>query len=360
MQLSDFDFDLPATAIADRPSEPRSASRLLVHDRAACSLRHLRAHDLPGLLEPGDLCVFNDTRVLPHRLVGQRTTGARVEVLILRRDGLRCEGFVKPLKKLRGDVSVPLEGGMLELRPLPEESVGLDGGRLCFELHPGEAADHERLRGADDPTGVVLEQVGRAPLPPYIARPDDEDPSIDRERYQTLFAARPGAVAAPTAGLHFDEELLQGLEDRGVRQARVTLHVGEGTFAPVRVDEVEDHRMHAEVFELPEATKQAIDETRARGRRVVAIGTTSARVLESCARDDGQVEARHGSTRLFLRPGRRFRVVDALWTNFHLPESTLLMMLATFTGHQRMLAVYREAVRNGYRFFSYGDVSLWL
>jgi S-adenosylmethionine:tRNA ribosyltransferase-isomerase len=344
LRVSDFHYDLPPELIALRPVEPRDAARLLVHERLPDRTRHLGVRDLPDLLAPGDLLVLNDTRVLPHRLIGRLPTGGRLEVLILERDADLGRGFVKPARKLRLGRAVELEGGRLRLVPL--EALG--GGLFRFRLEAAGGVDR------------ALEEVGRAPLPPYIHRADADDPAVDRERYQTVFARRPGAVAAPTAGLHFSPELLDRLEQRGIGRAFVTLHVGEGTFAPLRVEAVEDHEMHEEVYELPEATAAAIARTRARGGRVVAIGTTAARTLETCATGAGTVESGAGRTRLFLYPGRPLRVVDALFTNFHLPESTLLMLVAAFAGRERILRVYAEAIAARYRFFSYGDAMLLL
>ncbi len=346
MRVSDFHFDLPPDRIAERPVEPRDAARLFVHERAADRTQHRAVSDLPELLEPGDLLVLNDTRVLPHRLLGKLPTGGRLEVLILERDGSAGRGFIKPARKLRIGREVELEGGRLLL--CPEEDLG--GGVFRFGLRAPNRED----------VSAVLDEVGRAPLPPYIHRSDDEDPAADRDRYQTVFAKTPGAVAAPTAGLHFTAELLQRLEERGVGRAFVTLHVGEGTFAPIRVDAVEDHVMHREIYELPAATAEAVAATRARGGRVVAIGTTAVRTLETRARDDGLVTPGQGETQLFLHPGKELRVVDVMFTNFHLPESTLLMLVSAFAGRERTLRLYREAVAQGYRFFSYGDAMLLL
>lgn len=343
MHVTDFDFELPPTAIATAPMEPRDHSRLCVVDRQGGTEQHVQFVDLPGFLRAGDLLVLNDTRVRPWRLCGRRSTGGRVECLILSLHGERGEGFVKPSKKLEpGDV-VAMEGGAIAMHLLER----LDGGRWRFSL-----------RARDGDLAEAIERHGRAPLPPYIERDGDEDVLEDRERYQTVFARVPGAVAAPTAGLHFTERVFAALEARGVERAWVTLHVGEGTFAPLRSDVVEEHRMHAEEYELPEATAQAIARTRARGGRVVAVGTTSCRTLETCANDDRTVVAGRGASSLFLYPGRSFRVVDALITNFHLPKSTLLMLVSAFAGRERMLRIYREAIERGYRFYSYGDAML--
>lgn len=344
MRVADFHYELPPDRIATAPVEPRDAARLFVHERALDSSSHGRVRDLPDLLRAGDLLVLNDTKVLPHRLIGQLATGGRIEVLVLERSGGDCRGYVKPARKVRPGSPVPLEGGRIMMEP--DEDLG--GGLFRFRLaaRGGESIDD------------ALEAVGRAPLPPYIRRRDDEDVATDRARYQTVFARHSGAIAAPTAGLHFTTELLERLEERGIQRAFVTLHVGEGTFAPLRVDEVEHHRMHEEIFELTGGVAAAIERTRAAGGRIVAVGTTAARVLETCARSDGAVEPGAGRTDLFLFPGRPLRVVDVLFTNFHLPESTLLMLVAAFVGRERILRLYREAIERGYRFFSFGDAML--
>ena len=349
MRVSDFDFELPAEHIARTPVEPRDQARLFVHERATGVERHLQVFDLVELLAPGDLLVLNDTRVQPWRLRGRRATGGGVECLLLQVEGERAEAFVRPSKKLRVGDRLAMEGGALTIELL----AALGGGRWQLRL------------AANDGQGDVvaaLERCGRAPLPPYIEREagESEDVAGDRERYQTVFAREPGAVAAPTAGLHFTRELLDRLAARGVESAFVTLHVGEGTFAPLRTDVVEQHRMHSEQFELGEATAAAVAAARARGSRVVAVGTTSCRTLESCATADRLVRAQRGASDLFLYPGREFRVVDALLTNFHLPQSTLLMLVAAFAGLPRTLAMYREAIARGYRFYSFGDAMLLL
>ncbi len=341
--VTDFAFELPDELIAKAPAEPRDSSRLLHLDRTSGAVAHHRFTDLPDFLRAGDLLVLNDTRVRPWRLRGRRDTGGAVECLLLEVDGDVAEGFVKPSKKLRpGDV-VMMEEGALELTL--RESIG--GGR--WRLH---------LRAADGDVAATLERCGRAPLPPYIPRDGREDVQQDRERYQTVFARAEGAVAAPTAGLHFTPELLAKIAAVGVQTAYVTLHVGEGTFAPLRTEVVEEHRMHEERFDLPLATAEAVSRTRERGGRVVAVGTTAARTLESCATDDRLVVAGSGNTALFLYPGRPLRVVDVLLTNFHLPQSTLLMLVSAFAGREVVLSAYRQAVRERYRFFSFGDAML--
>ena len=341
--VSDFDFPLPPQLVATQPAEPRDSARLLVYDRATAAVRHQVFRDLPTFLRRGDLLVLYDTQVRPWRLRGVRATGGAVECLLLRLDGARGEGFVKPSKKLRPGDTVQMERGAIAITL--RESLG--GGRWQFDL-----------AARDGDVALALEACGRAPLPPYIARDGAEDAVRDRQRYQTVFARVPGAVAAPTAGLHFTPELLTALTAMGVHIAYVTLHVGEGTFAPLRTNVVEEHRMHAEGYELPEATALAVAAARARGGRVIAVGTTSCRTLETCARDDRTVAAGTGESSLFLYPGRPLRVVDALLTNFHLPQSTLLMLVAAFVGREEILRVYAEAIERGYRFFSFGDAML--
>jgi S-adenosylmethionine:tRNA ribosyltransferase-isomerase len=346
VQVSEFDFELPPRSIATRPAEPRDHARLLVHDRRQRTVEHTRVAELGRFLRAGDVLVLNDTRVQPWRLRGQRHTGGAVDCLLVRLDGDVGEALVKPSKKLRAGDVVPMEGGAIEL----VLRAALGGGRWQVQLRA--------------PAGTVeqaLERCGRAPLPPYIPRNETaggEDVAADRERYQTVFARVPGAIAAPTAGLHFTPELLAALQAAGVVTATVTLHVGEGTFAPLRTEVVEEHRMHAERYELPVATAAAIAAARARGGRVVAVGTTSCRTLETCARDDGTVASGTGASDMFLYPGRRFRVVDALLTNFHLPRSTLLMLVAAFAGRDEVLAIYRDAIARDYRFYSFGDAML--
>jgi S-adenosylmethionine:tRNA ribosyltransferase-isomerase len=343
--VSDFDYALPPHLVADRPVEPRDGARMLVHDRATRGNEHRTVADLPQYLRAGDLLVLNDTRVRPWRMRGTRATGGAVECLLLRVQGDVGEAFVKPSKKLHRGDELSMEDGAVTL--ILREPLG--GGRWSVEL-----------RAAAGDVGAAIERHGRAPLPPYIARDGREDVTADRERYQTVFARVTGAVAAPTAGMHFTPELLARLRASGVETAFVTLHVGEGTFAPLRTEVVEEHSMHAEAYDLPPATAAAVAAARARGGRVVAVGTTSCRTLESRARQDRTVEAGAGWSDLFLYPGRTFRVVDALLTNFHLPRSTLLMLVAAFAGRTEILDVYREAMAREYRFYSFGDAMLVL
>ncbi len=344
VRVDDFDFELPQDRIAKEPAAPRDASRLLVFDRESDRVEHRVFRDLPAVLRPADLLVVNDTRVLPWRLLGERSTGGKVEVLVIQKNGTECVGFVKPARKFKVGEPLSIEGGALTLIPRLDRGAGV----FEFSLMAPSTGDVD----------AVLARVGRAPLPPYIARAAEEDAAVDRARYQTMFAAKDGAIAAPTAGLHFTPDLLRRLQERGVLRADVTLHVGIGTFAPLRVQEVEHHVMHAEWYDLPVAAAQAVAGARRAGGRVVAVGTTAARTLEACADDQRGVCARSGSTDLFLYPGKSLRVIDALITNFHLPRSTLLMLVAALVGRERLLTLYREAIERGYRFYSFGDAML--
>ena len=365
MKTSDFDYDLPESAIAQEALEPRDSARLLLHRVESDTTEHCHVRDLPAILRAGDLLVVNDTRVRPSRLFGTRASGGRVELLLLgpvpqgtseSRAGGVWRAFVKPAKRIKAGETIELEGGALRARAIERrlDGEGEAGAEWTFELtdvrHPG--------RDIED----ALEESGRMPLPPYIRRERDDDPrsESDRERYQTVFAARSGAIAAPTAGLHFTRGLLDALGRSGIEVASVTLHVGVGTFQPMQVDELAHHVMHSEEYALPAATVEAIARTRARGGRVVAVGTTSARVLESCADETGRLTPGSGETRLFITPGRKFRAIDALLTNFHLPKSTLLVLVSALAGRERTLRLYREALAHGYRFYSYGDAMLIL
>lgn len=334
MNVSDFHFDLPDELIARYPMAERSASRMLALNGASGAVAHRQFRDLPDLLEADDLLVFNDTRVIPARLFGTKETGGKLEVLVERvvsEDTVLAH--VRASKALKPGQRVLLEDG--------SKLVMLDRDDALFRLQTtsGEAVLD------------LLERAGHMPLPPYVDRPDE---GADRERYQTVYAREAGAVAAPTAGLHFDQSIFDRLADKGIQTAFVTLHVGAGTFQPVRVDKVEDHVMHSEVATVPEATVEAIRRTRARGGRVVAVGTTSVRSLESASRG-GVVRPMQGETDIFITPGYRFQTVDAMITNFHLPESTLIMLVSAFAGYQNTMAAYRDAVAERYRFFSYGD-----
>ncbi len=335
-RLAEFDYHLPPELIAQRPVA-RGASRLLVL-AASGAERHREIGELPALLRPGDLLVANDSRVLPARLFARRRPGGgRVELLLVERLAeRRWTALARPGRRLK---------------PGTRLSVGAEV-ELTLE---GSDADGLVTLRADRPLGPVLERCGHVPLPPYIRRADEP---ADRERYQTLFARAPGSIAAPTAGLHFSRELLAALAGRGIELATVTLHVGPGTFQPIRGERIDEHRMAAERFSVPAPTAAAIDRARDRGGRVVAVGTTVVRTLETAALAGGRVAPGGGRSELFIRPGHRFRVVDLLLTNFHLPRSTLLLLVCAFAGRERVLAAYREAVAAGYRFYSYGDAML--
>jgi S-adenosylmethionine:tRNA ribosyltransferase-isomerase len=336
MRVADFDYALPEELIAQRPAAERSRSRLLHLDARTGALADLQFTDLPRLLEPRDVLVLNDTRVIKARLEGRKATGGRIELLV---------------ERLLGEREVlALVRASHPPRPGSELRVG-DGVRA--EVLARED-DLYRLRFADATVAELLERCGRVPLPPYITHAPD---ASDSDRYQTVYAERPGAVAAPTAGLHFDRAMLERLAAQGVRIARVTLHVGAGTFQPVRTESVETHRMHRERFEVPQATVEAIESARREGGRVLAAGTTALRALESAARG-GRLEATAGETDLFVYPGFGFRVVDRLLTNFHLPKSTLLMLVAAFAGAENIRRAYAHAIGQRYRFFSYGDAML--
>ncbi|PIE24509.1 MAG: tRNA preQ1(34) S-adenosylmethionine ribosyltransferase-isomerase QueA [Planctomycetota bacterium] len=345
MQRSDFQYELEPGRIAREPAEPRDGAKLLVCRRVDGALvEHAQVRDLPRFLRPGDRLVLNETRVLPHRLYGRRASGGRVQCLILRRDGDEALAFLKPSNKLRPGEVLSMEDGALEIELLEK----LGRGKHRIRLAAGEGVD------------LALERVGRAPLPPYIERdPEREDRELDRERYQTVFAREPGAVAAPTAGLHLTAELLAQLAEQGIASTRVVLHVGEGTFEPLRAEEIESHEMHEERFVLSEESAAELEDCKAAGGRVFCVGTTSARVLESCW-DGSRLVPGRGSTRLFLYPGKGPNFLDGILTNFHLPESTLLMLVASILGREETLALYEEAKRQGYRFFSFGDAMLIL
>ncbi len=334
--LSDFDFDLPAELIALRPAPARSASRLLHVDGS--TLDDLGFGALPDLLNAGDVLVFNDTKVVNSRLFGHKSTGGRVELML--------ERIVAP------------DEAWMQLRashpPKIDARIDLPGEATATVLERDGRFFRLRLT-ADMPFEAYLDRYGEVPLPPYIARPVD---ATDRDRYQTVYARDPGAVAAPTAGLHFDLPLLAQLEARGIELAYVTLHVGAGTFQPVDSEDLTQHRMHRERFSVPADTVAAIERARAAGRKVVAVGTTSLRALESSVAPSGRLEPGVAETALFITPGYRFRVVDRLLTNFHLPRSTLLMLVSAFAGYDSIRAAYTHAIRERYRFFSYGDAML--
>lgn len=334
MRVADFHFELPEHLIARHPLAERRASRLLVLEGESGSLNHGQFADLLDYLRPGDLMVFNDTRVIPARLFGQKASGGKLEILVERvLDTHRVLAHVRSSKS-----------------PKPGTQILIDGGGSAEMLARHDALFELRF---SEPVLPLLDRVGHMPLPPYIDRPDE---ASDRERYQTVYSdkGKAGAVAAPTAGLHFDEALLASIREKGVDMAFVTLHVGAGTFQPVRVERIEDHHMHSEWLEVTQAVVDAVAACRARGGRVIAVGTTSVRSLETAAQS-GELKAFSGDTSIFIYPGRPFHVVDALVTNFHLPESTLLMLVSAFAGYRATMAAYAAAVEHSYRFFSYGD-----
>lgn len=340
LKTSDFDYDLPEELIAQHPLAQRDASRLLVYDRKTGSVAHRVFHDLPGYLNAGDVLVLNDTRVIPARILGNKTdTGGKIEFLLLKRvDGDVWEALAKPARRAAPGTEFTFGGGRVRtvvLEALPE------GMRRIKLLYDGVFEE-------------ALDAIGSMPLPPYI-----HERLGDPERYQTVYARERGSAAAPTAGLHFTPELLGEVERKGIRVVRVLLHVGLGTFRPVAAEEVSEHKMHSEYYEVTEEAAAAINGARASGGRVVAVGTTSARTLETAAGEDGIVRSGRGWTDIFITPGYRFRAVDALVTNFHLPRSTLLMMIGAFAGsREEMLRVYALAVEEKYRFFSFGDAML--
>jgi S-adenosylmethionine:tRNA ribosyltransferase-isomerase len=341
MKRSEFHFELPPGLIAQQPLKRRSDSRLLRLSRDQGKYSDHRFAELPDLLEPGDLLVFNDTRVIPARLFAHKETGGRVEILIERLLGEQeCIVQLKASK-------TPRDGSLLLLEDETRlEVIGREGSFFRLRSQVG--------------VSELMERLGHVPLPPYI---DREDAAMDRERYQTVYARRPGAVAAPTAGLHFDESLIAALDRKGVERISLTLHVGAGTFQPVRVDDIEAHEMHAEYLEVPASVCAAVEAARARGGRVIAVGTTAVRSLETAAGNSGNgriLQPFRGDSRIFIYPGYQFLVVDGMVTNFHLPESTLLMLVSAFAGMDEIRAAYSHAIEERYRFFSYGDAMLIL
>ena len=384
--LSQFGYELPPDLIAQEPARPRDASRLMVLDRESGAIAHRRFHELPELLGPRDLLVLNDTRVIPAAFTARRATGACIEGIFLRvLDGglwevlLAGRGRLKmgetlSLVDLRGaDAARGGSGG--PPRPPSGELRGGSGGpprpasgelrggspdppRVCLVCRGEGGVWHVRPPAGVEPA-ELLGRIGRPPLPPYIRRKGEADDraAADRDDYQTIYARRDGAVAAPTAGLHFTPRVIEGLDARGIERVFVTLHAGLGTFQPVRVERLADHRMHEEYAHVSPEAAERINRARAEGRRIVAVGTTTVRALESAADEQG-VRAGSRWTRLFIRPPHRFRVADAMLTNFHLPRTTLLVMVSAFAGRERILAAYREAIRAGYRFYSYGDAML--
>ncbi len=349
MKLSDFDFDLPEELIALRPARPRPASRLLVARGDRIEDAHVR--DLPRFLKAGDILVFNDTRVIPARLFGERRRASRdgigiakIEVTLIERSGdAAWRALARPAKRLKAGDRLHFPGGLTA-----EINTKGNEGALCLHFdRTGPALD------------AAIDEAGVMPLPPYIAsrRPAD---SQDAEDYQTIFARHPGAIAAPTAALHFDEDLIAALDAAGVLQTKLTLHVGAGTFLPVKTEEISDHQMHSEWGRITADAARAINAAREAGGRVIAAGTTALRLLESAADEDGRIAPWQGETDIFITPGYRFRAVDGLMTNFHLPRSTLFMLVSALMGRERMQAIYAHAIAERYRFYSYGDSSLLL
>ncbi|EOI3467113.1 tRNA preQ1(34) S-adenosylmethionine ribosyltransferase-isomerase QueA [Cronobacter turicensis] len=339
MRLTDFSFELPESLIAHYPQAQRSACRLLSLDGPTGDLTHGTFTDLLDKLNPGDLLVFNNTRVIPARLFGRKASGGKIEVLVERMlDDHRVLAHIRASK-------APKPGAELLLGD--DESVNATMTARHDALFEVQFNDER-------PVLDILNSIGHMPLPPYIERPDEE---ADRELYQTVYSQKPGAVAAPTAGLHFDEPLLERLRAKGIEMAFVTLHVGAGTFQPVRVESIEDHVMHSEYAEVPQEVVDAVLAAKARGNKVVAVGTTSVRSLESAAQaaQDALIAPFFGDTQIFIYPGYQYQVIDALVTNFHLPESTLIMLVSAFAGYKHTMNAYREAVKTEYRFFSYGD-----
>lgn len=336
MKTSDFTYDLPQELIAQTPIERRDGSRLMTLDRRTGETGHRHFYDLPSLLRPGDCLIMNDSRVLPARLLGRRLPGGGAcEVLLLTDKGEHVwECLVRPGRKLRTGARMTFGDGSLAAEVVREEA---DGNRLIRFEYEGIFLE-------------VLERLGKMPLPPYI-----KEELQDQERYQTVYSKVLGSAAAPTAGLHFTPGLLKEIEARGVSLGYVTLHVGLGTFRPVKEEAIEDHPMHSEFCTVPAETAELINRTRADGGRVICVGTTSCRTLESWAEEDGHMEPRSGWTSIYIYPGYRFKVMDGLVTNFHLPESTLIMLVSAFAGREAVLAAYREAVKERYRFFSFGD-----
>ncbi len=334
MKKSDFTYDLPPHLIAQQPLAQRSASRMLCVDKHSGAIGDRQFMDFADQVQPDDLLVFNDTKVIPARLFGHKQSGGKVEILLE-----RVTGPHQALAHMRASKS-PKAGAVIEL----------DNKYSC--LVEGREGDLFKLTFPEQPgLNALMAEIGHMPLPPYIEREDDE---FDQQRYQTVFAREAGAVAAPTAGLHFDEAMMQRLQDKGIAKTFVTLHVGSGTFQPVRVEQLSEHVMHHELFKVSQQTVAAVNATRQRGGRVIAIGTTAVRALES-ASSSGQLKAGYGDTDLFITPGYQFKSVDAMLTNFHLPESTLLMLVAAFAGYDSVMNAYKHAVYKEYRFFSYGD-----
>lgn len=350
MRVADFDFDLPPAQIAQEP-RPRGASRLLVVHRSSGTWDECAFRDLPSRLNPADLLVANDTRVFPARLIGRRDpSGGRVECLLLERESeTDWSALVHPGQKLKAGARMVFDD------PARPPGVRIDGEILARRFF-GRRLVRLAVSGANS-LDAAVDALGHVPLPPYIARPDN---AADRERYQTVFAQARGSVAAPTAGLHFDTATIDAIRARGVAWTTVTLHVGYGTFKPVRVERVEDHTVDAERYAISPAAVDAVRAARTAGTRVIAVGTTTTRALESAATESGELRSGPGTASVFIYPGYRFKIVDGLLTNFHLPRSSLLMLVAAFAGHELTMAAYRHAVAEGFRFYSYGDCMLIL
>jgi S-adenosylmethionine:tRNA ribosyltransferase-isomerase len=346
--LDDYDYALPVGLIAQAPASSREQSRLLVMDRSSGILEHRGFGDIGCYLRPGDVLVVNDTRVVPGRLCGTKDSGGRVELLVLdpyKDPGLaETEGYCCLIKASK--------------RPQQGSVLTFTGGIRAQLLTPVQAGQGQVRFLAAEPIGEILERIGRVPLPPYIQRGPEDSTGEDRRAYQTVYAARPGAVAAPTAGLHFSRQLLQQLEAQSVQVAKITLHVGYGTFSPIRATDIRNHAMHSEYAEVTGATAATLEQARRDQRRIVAVGTTVVRILEWVARDTGIVAPFRGLCNHYIYPGYQFRIVQAMITNFHLPKSSLLLLVAAFAGREAILRAYREAIRQRYRFFSYGDAML--
>ncbi|MEO1939787.1 tRNA preQ1(34) S-adenosylmethionine ribosyltransferase-isomerase QueA [Candidatus Thioglobus sp.] len=338
MLLSDFDFDLPKALIAQNPTENRTDSRLLV---AQSNIIDAKFHQIKDFINPGDLLVMNNTRVIPARLFGHKASGGKVEIMIERLlNGHQVLAMVKASRAPKIDSFITLENGE------KAQIISKENGFYTLDFSP--------LKEVTDSLLDLLDDVGHIPLPPYIERDDEQD---DLERYQTVFAKEDGAVAAPTAGLHFDNELLSSLKEKGINHCFVTLHVGAGTFQPVKTDKITDHKMHSEYFEIDQTTVDQINQTKMNGGRIIAVGTTAVRSMESAAKS-GVLKAAKEETDIFIYPGYEFKVVDKLITNFHLPKSSLLMLVSAFIGRERMMEIYQHAIDKKYRFFSYGDAML--
>ena len=339
MKTSDFNFDLPQELIAQDPLEDRSSSRLMVLNKESGEIAHRIFHDITEYLHPGDCLVINDTKVIPARLIGTKEdTGAHIEILLLKRkENDVWETLVKPGKKMKPGARVSFGDGLLK-------------GEVLEVVEEGNRLIHFEYEGIFE---EILDQLGQMPLPPYITHQLQ-----DKDRYNTVYAVHSGSAAAPTAGLHFTPELLQAIKDKGVNIAHVTLHVGLGTFRPVKVEDVTQHHMHSEFYVVEEDQAKLINDTKAAGGRVIAVGTTSCRTLESATGEDGILKAGSGWTEIFIYPGYRFKMIDGLITNFHLPESTLVMLVSALAGKEHIMAAYEEAVREKYRFFSFGDAMM--